>query len=311
MNLFLLRKSGGSAAAGLLLLWAVAANAATSLGDPAPGLVVERWIKGAPVRIGAGTNVFVVEFWATWCPPCRKSIPFLSGLQKKYGEKGVVIVGVSSEAVDEVVPFVTAQGDNMSYRVAVDHSRRAAGQWMAAFGETGIPHAFVVDTTGKIVWHGFPNEALDVALGQILAGKYDLGTARNLENGDRAIAQYRTAVLKAKPTEKAARFGETILAVLSLDWRIPHRLARVILTDPEVRSRDLGLALKATTKAVAMTQERSYDALQMHARALFANGKKGEAAEAQKKSIALCQNPEDMPELQKFLALYEKASQAR
>jgi hypothetical protein len=59
--------------------------------------------------------------------------------------------------------------------------------------------------------------------------------------------------------------GERILAGFAVDWRIPHHLAKAILTDPAVRSRDLALALKATTQTVEMTKQQSSDAPVLHA----------------------------------------------
>ena len=284
---------------------------AARIGDPAPPLRVERWVKGAPVKIGPGTNIYVVEFWATWCPPCRKSIPHLTELQKEYGPKGVTIIGISSEKVEEVTPFVTAQGANMNYRVAVDSSSTSIKQWMEAYGETGIPHAFIVDREGKVAWHGFPSDELDRTLKNMTSGKFDVKQAQGLENGTRAVEQYRAAVLKPKTAERAAAFGQKIVDDLSTDWRVPHRLARTILTDPEVRSRDLELALKSSAKAVEMTERRSSDALEMHARALFATGKKAEAITVQKEAIERVTDDSDLPELKKFLAIYEKGTTAK
>lgn len=278
-----------------------------SIGDPAPALSIERWVKGAPSALTPGKNLYVVEFWATWCPPCRRSIPHLTELQKKYADKGLVIIGVSDETLADVQPFVAEQGGNMEYRVAIDSTRRTFQNWMKAYGQSGIPHSFIVGTNGTVWWHGFPSEELDYTLKKIYDGKFDVAEAKQKEAGERMVIQYTAMVKKPNATVQAAPIGDKILNEYSADWRIPHHLAKAIMTDLEVKSRDLPLALRATTKAVEMTKRRSSDALGLHGRALFANGKKDEGITALKEAIGLPNSAEDKAEFEKILAMLEKA----
>ena len=81
-------------------------------------MAVAHWVKGDPVDISSG--VHVVEFWATWCPPCRTSIPHLTEIQEKFADRGVKIIGVSKEKLGTVEPFVEKMGDKMAYTVAID-----------------------------------------------------------------------------------------------------------------------------------------------------------------------------------------------
>lgn len=127
------------------------------VGDEASPLVQLTWIKGGPVTMSPG-KVYVVEFWATWCPPCQKSIPHLTELQKKYKDR-IVFVGLSKEDAATVRPFVDDMAEKMDYAIAVDAAGATFREYMTAFGKSGIPHAFVVSAAGKIVWHGHPMDA--------------------------------------------------------------------------------------------------------------------------------------------------------
>ncbi len=142
------------------------------LGDPAHPLVGLAYVKGEPLTIEPGT-VYVVEFWATWCPPCRTSIPHLTELQKKYEDQGVVFVGISDENVPTVKPFVADLGDKMDYHVAVDTVGQVVNGYMGAFRQGSIPTAFVVDAKGKVVWYGHPLD-IDPILDRVVAGTYRL-----------------------------------------------------------------------------------------------------------------------------------------
>jgi len=117
-------------------------------------------IKGEEVDFGklwgTGNTVFVLEFWATWCPPCRTSIPHLSKVQEKYKDKNVIFIGITNEDAKAVKPFVEQMGAKMDYRVALDSAGTASANYMSAYGIRGIPHAFVIGKDGKVGYHGHP-----------------------------------------------------------------------------------------------------------------------------------------------------------
>lgn len=116
------------------------------------------------MKLGNGT-VTVVEFWATWCPPCRTSIKHLNDSYKKYWKQGVDFVGITNETKEVVKKYKTdAQHPFPTYPIGLDHNNCTKG-----YPREGIPAAFVVGKDGKIVWQGHPMSGLDKAIEDALA----------------------------------------------------------------------------------------------------------------------------------------------
>lgn len=157
------------------------------IGDPAPKLDLAKWVKGTPIKEFAANKIYVVEFWATWCGPCRQSIPHLTELAKQYKDK-ITIIGVNSfevppettgtEHFAKVEAFVKEMGTQMEYNVALDGPEgKMAKTWMEAAGQNGIPTAFIVGGQKQILWIGHPME-LKPVLDDVIAGKWDVKAAR-------------------------------------------------------------------------------------------------------------------------------------
>src|SRR3984957_8730335 len=121
-------------------LWAKA-----YLGKPAPEITVQKWLSAEPDRKG---KFVLIDFWATWCPPCRKAVPELNRFHEKFGDK-LVVMGISDEKEDVVRKFTD---ENIKYYSALDTTAALKKQYEV----TGIPHCVIINPAGTVVWEGFP-----------------------------------------------------------------------------------------------------------------------------------------------------------
>src|SRR5262245_59154403 len=163
---------------------ALAAEPTLKVGDMAPKLQNGKWVQGEPVTEFKSGKAYLVEFWATWCGPCRVSIPHLNEIHNKYKSKGLVVIGQDCWERDDglVGPFIEKMGEKMTYCVALDDKTdgqkvKMADTWMAAAGRNGIPSAFLVDTKGLIAWIGHPLELKDKLIEDVLTGNFDIKRA--------------------------------------------------------------------------------------------------------------------------------------
>jgi len=113
-------------------------------GDLAPDFEVTN-LNGDTVQLSAlAGRVRLVDFWATWCAPCRNEIPMLNDLHRQYADSGLSILALSDEEPEIVQEFVVETG--MAYTNLVRASDVAD-----RYGVLGLPTAFLVDREGHIV----------------------------------------------------------------------------------------------------------------------------------------------------------------
>jgi peroxiredoxin len=90
-------------------------------------------------------KIVLLNFWATWCPPCRKEMPDMETLHRRFEKKGLVVLAVSDEDRDTVAGFLAKQ--HYTFPVLLDPGRKVN----EAFGVEGIPKSFIFDAEGKLV----------------------------------------------------------------------------------------------------------------------------------------------------------------
>ncbi|MCK9626978.1 MAG: thioredoxin domain-containing protein [Bacteroidales bacterium] len=233
------------------------------IGDAAPELNVN-WIKGTPVNGFDNNMVYVVEFWATWCGPCKAAMPHISELAKQYAGKATFIgvniweKGTENKPYESVMPavqqFVESMGDKMGYNVAMDKNEKfMANNWMRAAGQNGIPASFLIKD-GKIAWIGHPME-IDKIIEEVLAGTFDIEAYKASVEKEKAEEARMMAAYKemAEKVAKAVEQKDYTTAVATIDNALPTM-------HPELKGR--AYALKFSTliadnvdKALAFCQE--------------------------------------------------------
>ncbi|MEL7677411.1 TlpA disulfide reductase family protein [Elizabethkingia meningoseptica] len=115
------------------------------LNKKAPKLKVEQWLSDVPNTKG---KFVLIDFWATWCGPCRRVIPELNKWYKKYGDK-LAIIGISDEASTVVQ---NSKDIKIDYYSAID----TKGKLKNELEVQGIPHCILLDPDGIVRWEGFP-----------------------------------------------------------------------------------------------------------------------------------------------------------
>jgi peroxiredoxin len=120
---------------------------AAASADPAPAWTLMD-LDGKPVSLSDFKGkVVVLDFWATWCPPCRAEIPHFIEIQNEFKDKGVTVVGVSVDSTGpaDVAKFVKDNGMNYPIVMADEKTAEAYG------ADQGIPTTMVIDKNGNIV----------------------------------------------------------------------------------------------------------------------------------------------------------------
>lgn len=117
------------------------------INEKAPEIVVEKWLTEKPETIG---KFILIDFWATWCGPCKKAIPELNAYSRKFQDQ-LVVIGISDESKGIVKKM---KSPTIEYYSAIDTKQRL----YRIYEIKGIPHCVIIDPDGIVVWEGWPQQ---------------------------------------------------------------------------------------------------------------------------------------------------------
>jgi thiol-disulfide isomerase/thioredoxin len=263
-------------------------------GDAAPPIAITKWVKGEAVDLQKARDqkVVVVEFWATWCGPCRVSIPHLTDLQKKH-KKDAVIIGFTradpNNSLEKVESFVKDWGDKMDYTVAFEEEGKTYEAYMTATGQRGIPTAFIIDKAGKLAWFGHPS-GMDEPLEQVIAGKFDIKKAAREHELRLQVEELQGSFLRklqGNDVEGAGKDAEKIVDIAKDDAGTLNNVSWMLLTFPPAKGKFQKLALAAAVRSNELTKSENWMFLDTLALARFEAGERPEAVKLQRKAIEL------------------------
>ena len=149
-----------AALAALSLAWAVPAAAQEMVDAPPPPLAAGTRAPAFTTQTLGGKTlslrdlrgkVVLLDYWATWCGPCRMATPTLRGLQQKFHSRGFSVVGMSMDQADtlaQVGPFVKAM--HLTYPITVGPAANARAQ--AAYHAVALPSQYLIDKKGIVRW---------------------------------------------------------------------------------------------------------------------------------------------------------------
>jgi peroxiredoxin len=134
-----------------LALWCATAQAACPVDTKVANLNLKfNDLQGKSISLSDYKGkVILLDFWATWCPPCRKEIPGFVELYNAYKSRGLVVIGVSMDDVDDIADVKRfAAQMKMNYPILLGFGRD--DDLKPAFGELPLPTSFVITRDGRI-----------------------------------------------------------------------------------------------------------------------------------------------------------------
>jgi len=323
----------------LLAILFVLSSHAIEPGSEALPIIADKWLNGEPVDPAKpdGQTVYVIDFWATTCPPCRRSLPLFTEIHERLSTQSVIVIGITTDAEPALQRFLAK--NPIHYRLAIDTNASTALSYMGP--DFTIPHAFIIDTNGTVAWSGHPldglEEAIDLVLrgepvpppsagasemllGEIqelvLEGDLDAAIAKvdELIAGDQDEADYYQIKLGLlAQADRTSEFSDVYVAMLKAFNDSPENLnmlAWISSTSPP-EACHLDVAWKAIQRAVELSQSNNASILDTLARVYYSAGLIEDAVNTEQAALAKADDAQEKAPLQTSLDFYQSALRLR
>ena len=293
-----------------------------AVGDKAPKFDIEHWvIKGKdvkPFKEYEDGKVYVMEFWATWCGPCKTSMPHLTELQKKYQDYDVTIVGVSDESLETVAKWLETEdkktkqqwSEIIGYTLCTDPDKSVKKEYFEAAGLRGIPSAFIVGKTGEVEWIGHPM-SMDEPLDKIVRDTWDRdehakAQAREAE-AQQLTAKFQQLLMSGAEDPETYVLGRKVVKTYWDNSQVLNQIAWIVVDNPSVKNRNYEFALEIGNRAGELTEWKDGAILDTVARVHHDMGDLKKAIELQRKAVKIAGDDPQMGEgIRKALEQYEQ-----
>ena len=185
-----------------------------NIGDAAPSVEIQHWLRGNERKSFADGRIYVLAFWSTWCPHCHASFENLSELQQRYEHADVIVLAVADEKLQTVVDFLTQPqwSSRMQFAIATDPDLTTQTDYMEAAAIGEIPTVFLIGHEGIIEWVGHPRD-LEQPLEQVIDATWDRAAFKETFDQQMLEERHRFAEMQRFKEAYRAKDWDRLLAM--------------------------------------------------------------------------------------------------